>query len=176
MPGLERDRQPVDPLPLDRVDLEAQAVVRHLVARPGCASQLAEDEPGDSVVVLVRQIAVELLIEVVDRERAVDADRVVVDPLDRLVRQVELVFDLTDDLLEQVLECHDALHRAVLVDHDREVLVRAAELGQERREVLRLRNHVRRPDELLHLHRGDAVLVHRHDQIADVQHTDDVVE
>ena len=33
VPRLERDRQAVDALALDRVDLEAQAVVRHLVAR-----------------------------------------------------------------------------------------------------------------------------------------------
>ena len=37
--------------------------------------------------------------------------------------QVELVLDLADDLLEQVLERDDPLHRAVLVDDDRHVLV-----------------------------------------------------
>ena len=48
------------------------------------------------------------------------------------VREVELVFDLAHDLLEQVLERDDPLEVAVLVDHDREVLVRAPELGQQR--------------------------------------------
>ena len=85
----------------------------------GRAAELAEDEAGDRVVVLLGQVAAEALVEVVDRERAVDPHRVVVDPLDGLVRQVELVLDLADDLLEQVLERDDALHRAVLVDHDR---------------------------------------------------------
>ena len=75
----------------------------------------------------------ELLVEVVDRERAVDPDVRLVEPLDRLVREVELVLDLADDLLEQVLERDDALHRAVLVDDDRHVLVRAPELGEQRR-------------------------------------------
>jgi len=56
------------------------------------------------------------------------------------------------------------------------VLIRPAELGQECSKVLRLRDHVRRPDELLHLHRGDSLVVHRDDQVADVQHADDVVE
>ena len=45
--------------------------------------------------------------------------------LDRLVGQVELVLDLADDLLEQVLERDDARRRAVLVDDDGHVLVRA---------------------------------------------------
>ena len=91
----------------------------------------------------------ELLVEVVDREGAVHANAAVVDPLDRLVGQVELVLDLADDLLEQVLERDDPLHRAVLVDHDRHVLVRAAELLEHRRQVLRLRHHRRRADQLL---------------------------
>ena len=78
-----------------------------------------------------------------------DADRVVVDLLDRFVREVVLVLDLADDLLEQVLERDDALHRAVLVDDDRHVLLRLAELGQHRGEVLRLGDEVRRAKELL---------------------------
>ena len=99
------------------------------------------------MVVLVLERGAELLVEVVDRERAVDPDRRLVDPLDRLVRQVELVLDLADDLLEQILEGDDALHRAVLVDDDRHVLVRAAELGQQRGEILRLRHDVGGPEE-----------------------------
>ena len=114
---------------------------------PGSADrpELPEDEAGDRVVVLDRQVGVELLVEVVDREGAVDADRVVVDPLDRLVREVELVLDLADDLLEEVLERDDPLDVAVLVDHDRHVLVRPAELGEQRGDVLGLRHHRRGP-------------------------------
>ena len=59
-------------------------------------------------------------------------------PLDRVVRKVELVLDLADDLLQQVLERHDALHRTVLVEHDRHVQVLGAELGEQAAEVLRL--------------------------------------
>ena len=119
------------------------------VARLGLMAEQAEDEARDRVVVLDGQVDPELLVEVVDRERPVDVDRLVVDPLDRLVREVELVLDLADDLLEQVLERDDPLEAAVLVDDDRHVLAGAAELREERGEVLRLRHHVRRAEQRL---------------------------
>ena len=62
------------------------AVVRDLVARLGGAVERAEDEAGDRVVVGVREIDLELVVEVVDRHRPVDAHRVVVDALDRSPR------------------------------------------------------------------------------------------
>ena len=93
-----------------------------------------------------------------------------------LLGLVELVGDLADDLLEQVLERDDALHRPVLVDHDRHVLLRALELGQQREQALRLGHHRRRPHELLDVDRRDAAVVHRRDEVADVQHADDLVE
>src|SRR5215213_11841118 len=160
---LERDREAIDSLALHRVDVEHDAVVRDLVARRGGATEPAEDEAGDRVVVLLRQVDLELLVEVVDRERPADADPVLVEPLDRLVREVELVLDLAHDLLQHVLERDDSLHRAVLVDHDRQVLVGAPKLRQQRAEVLRLGNHVRRADEVRELDGADAALVERLD-------------
>ena len=147
-----------------------------LVAGLGRAAQHPEDEAAERVVVLDRQRDAELLVEVVDRERAVDAHAAVLEPLDRLVRQVELVLDLADDLLEQVLERDDPLELAVLVDHDRHVLVRAAELGQQRGQVLRLRDDVRRPQQLLELDAGDAAVDERREEVAHVQDADDLVE
>ena len=99
----------------------------------------------------------------------------VVDPLDGFVRQVELVLDLADDLLEHVLERDDPLHVAVLVDDDRHVLVRPPELVQERRDVLRLGDDVRRPQDLLDLDLGHAPLVHRLQQVAQMEDADDVL-
>src|SRR5207247_7188873 len=113
------------------------------------AAKLPEDEAGHGVVVLDRQVDAELLVEVVDRERAVDPDAPVRELLDRLVREVELVLDLADDLLEQVLERDNTLHRAILVDDDRHVLLLAAKLVQEGGEVLGLGNDVRRADQAL---------------------------
>ena len=119
----------------------------------------------------------ELLVEVVDRERAVDAHRVVVDLLERLVRQVVLVLDLADDLLEQVLERDDALHRAVLVDDDRHVLVRAR---GTRRAAARgpsspgTKYGVRSSSSITTL--SIPLLVERREEVADVEDADDLVE
>ena len=109
--------------------------------------------------VLVRQLGAEALVELVDREHAVDAVGVVVDLLDLLLGDVELVLDLADDLLEQVLERADPGHAAVLVDDDREVVARPPELLQQRGEILRLRDDVRRAHDLLEVHVGEAAVV-----------------
>ena len=122
------------------------------------------------------ELGAELLVEVVDRVRAVDPDPLLVDSLDRRVGEVELVLDLAHDLLEQVLEGGDPLHRAVLVDHDRHVLLLAAEVGEERGEVLRLRDDVRRPHDRLEADGGDPEVVHRREEVAHVEDADDLVE
>src|SRR5438132_11934998 len=75
LPGLVRDEldlEPLDPRALDVEDLEARAVVLDLVSPLWRAPDQPEDEAADRVVVLDRQIPLELLVEVVDRERAVD--------------------------------------------------------------------------------------------------------
>ena len=96
--------------------------------------------------------------------------------LDRLVRQVELVLDLADDLLQEILEGDDPLRRAVLVDDDRHVLVRAPELGEERGQVLRLGHDVGRAQQRGELDLGDRAVVERRDEVADVEDADDLVE
>ena len=165
-------REPVD---LEHAEAGARPL-RTVVADLGRTSELAEDEPGHRVEVLLLELGVELLVEVVDRVRAVDADVRLVDPLDRRVRKVELVLDVADDLLEEVLERDDPLHVAVLVDDDRHVLLLAAEVGEERGEVLRLRDDVRGPHDRLELDRRDAEVVDRAEEVADVEDADDVVE
>ena len=142
----------------------------------GRAPELAEDEAGDRVVVLLRQVGLELLVEVVDRERAVDPDVALVDALDRLVREVVLVLDLAHDLLEQVFERDDPLEGAVLVDDERHVLVLAPELRKHRREVLRLRDDMGRANELLDDDVVDPAVVKGPEEVAHVQEADDVVK
>ena len=134
--------------------LEPEPVAPNGVAHLGRAPELAEHEPGHRVEVLLLELGAELLVEVVDRVRAVDADVLLVDPLDGRVGEVELVLDLAHDLLEHVLERDDPVHVAVLVDDDRHVLLLAPEVGEERGEVLRLRDDVRRADDRLELDRA----------------------
>ena len=70
---------------------------------------------------------------------------VLVDPLNGAVlRKVELVLDLADDLLEDVLEGHDSLYRAVFVDHHHHVLLLAPEEVSERGQILGLRDNIPR--------------------------------
>ena len=100
----------------------------------------------------------------------------VVDPLDRGVGKVELVLDLTDDLLEDVLQRDDPVHVPVLVDHDCHVLLLPPEVGEQRGEVLRLGHDEGRARDRLELHRRDAEVVHRREEVTHVEDADHVVE
>src|SRR6185436_11035126 len=88
----------LDPRALDLQHAEAKAVVLDLVAFGGCPAEQTEDEARDRVVVLGGELDSKLLVEIVDREGPVDPHSLLVDLLDRLVRKVELVLDLADDL------------------------------------------------------------------------------
>src|SRR5688500_5382622 len=98
----ELDLEPLDPRAVHLDHDEPQAVVLDLVPLLRRAPQRTEDEARDRVVVLLRQLLGELLVEVVDGERAVDEHATVLELLDGLVGEVVLVLDLADDLLEQV--------------------------------------------------------------------------
>ena len=66
--------------------------------------------------------------------------------------------------------------RAVLVDDDRHVLVRLAELREEGAEVLRLRDDVRRMEQRLESRPRRAVVFERGDERPDVEDPEHVVE
>ena len=66
---------------------------------------------------------------------------------DRLGLDVVLVADLADDLLEQVLDRHQARGAAVLVDDDRALNLLALELLQQLGDTLGLGHEVRRPQQ-----------------------------
>src|SRR4029077_12986410 len=91
----------LDPVSLDLEHVEAHAVVGDVVAALGSPPELPEDEAADAVEVLIRELGAEALVELVDREPAVYTERILPDLLHRLVRHVELVLDLADDLLEE---------------------------------------------------------------------------
>ena len=65
---------------------------------------------------------------------------------DRLRLDVVLVADLADDLLEQVLDRHEARGAAVLVDHDRDLHLLALELLEQLRHPLGLGHEGGRPE------------------------------
>src|SRR4029079_15699701 len=177
----ERGRQELDLEPLDAraaglEHAEADLVLRDLVTDLGRAAEMPEHEPRDRVEVLSFQTCPELLVEVVDRERPVDPDRRLAQPLDQLVREIELVLDVADDLLEQVLEGDDAGGGPVLVHDDGDVLTRPPEVREEGAEVLRLGNDVRSAQEVRERDGASATVVERGDEVTDVEDPDDVVE
>ncbi len=168
------DPQARDARAVDLGDPELDVGRDQLVAHDGPPPEVREDEPGEGSRALLRQLGAHRLVEVVDRQGAGHRERAVVDPGDGRVREVVLVLDLADDLLEDVLDRDDALGAAVLVDDDGERLVRLPQLAQEDAEVLRLRNHVRRAGE--RRDRGRRVAVRGGDEVAQADHADEPVD
>src|SRR6266540_2275532 len=95
--------------------------------RPCCASGFPLECPPD------------LVGQVVDGKRAGRQHRAVRLAPDPAGVLVEFVVDLPDQLLQQVLDGHDALDAAVLVDHDGELLPLGLEAAQRVQHAQRLR-------------------------------------
>ncbi len=95
--------------------------------------------------------------------------------LDHRILHVELVDDLSEELLDDVLEGHEAGGAAVLVDDDREVEAVALHLPQERGDPLGLGHEVRRTGQLGHRSLLVAVALGSH-QVLGVDDADDVVD
>src|SRR5712691_988852 len=85
-PLLERHRQLEDARAVDLEHVEAHAVVVDRVTCLRLATEQTEDKAGHGVVVLVRHLGLEPLVEVVDRVRPVDDHGVLVDLFHGLVR------------------------------------------------------------------------------------------
>ena len=83
----------------------------------GEAAELLNDVAADGVEVLLRQREVVALVHVRDRGPAVDEHVPLRGRRELRLRDVVLVLDVADDLLDHVLERHQALEIAILVDH-----------------------------------------------------------
>ena len=81
-------------------------------------------------------------------------ERVVVLADDGLGLAVVLVANLADQLLDDVLDGHEAGRAAVLVDDDRELKALLLELAQQIDDALRLGHERRRPHDLRDLARA----------------------
>src|SRR5690606_13774414 len=84
-------------------------------ARDRHAAQRLREQPGDRVHLLGRQLHLEQLAQVLDRQPAGDPHRAVLQPLDRRDLHVVLVGDLPDDLFQDVLDRDQAGGATVLV-------------------------------------------------------------
>ena len=116
----------------------------------GTVADAVVDQPADGVVfvgVLEPEVRVEQLGQVVDVGPAVDPRLVVGQPHDERLLLVVLVLDLADDLLEQVLDGHQAGRPAVLVEHDRDVDLAALEFVEQVVDAHRLGHEDGRPED-----------------------------
>ena len=96
--------------------------------------------------------------------------------LDLRLLVVVLVVDLADDLLEDVLDRHEAGGAAVLVAHDRDVRSARLEVAQLDVDRLRDRDERRRPHQRLPAVHRLVVVDHEGQQVLGVQDAGDVVE
>ena len=88
---------------------------------------------------------------------------------------VVLVVDLADDLLQHVLDRHQSGDAAVLVDHDRHVVARLAELAQQHVEFLGFRDQHRRTQQFAHVLRRAVVGDDAAQQVLGQQDAEDLV-
>src|SRR5829696_5618389 len=103
---------------VDALYLHGGAVGLDGVAGLGGASEGAEDVAAYGVEVLVGKVELETLVHVDYGDASVDGVEVVTDLLDGRLALVELVLDLTDDLLDDVLYSDKPLDTPPLVDDD----------------------------------------------------------
>ncbi len=126
--------------------------------------------------VLLLELGPELLVEVVDREGAVDTKRF------SSIRSMDSSGRSNSSSMSPTISSRTSSSVtipsvvAVLVDHDGHVLLLAPEVREERGEILRLRNDVCRANDRLEANGRDAEVVDRGEEIAHVQDPDDLVE
>ena len=161
--------------PSTSTTVSSRPSVRTASPTSGRAAELAEHEPRHRVEVLLLELRAELLVEVVDRERAVDADACLVDA----ARPTSSGRSNSSSMSPTISSSRSSSVTipsivAVLVDDDRHVLLLAPEVGEQRREVLRLRDDVRWAGAIdFELDRRDAAVVHRAEEVAHVEDPDD---
>src|SRR5207342_3741428 len=122
-----------------RGDPEHEAAHREFLAGFRQMANGRRDQATDGVVLVVVEVGVEALVEVRDRRQCVDHEQAIglgAHQRLRVLGFVVLVVDVADDLLEYVLDGDQPGDAAVLVDHDRHVVARLAELAQQHVEAL----------------------------------------
>ena len=148
----------------------------HRLAQLREVTELGHQETGDRLVGPLGQDNPCLLGKIVGIQQPVDNHVAAAQAMRPASFEVVFVADVADDLLDEILERHDARRAAVLVDDDREVLVFASHLRQSREHVLAVGQHLDRPHEVSDptgARRSDSARVVT--QVADVHEADDVI-
>src|SRR5690606_28683508 len=124
---------------------EFKTAERQLLAAPWQAAQLMHYQSAGRVVIVIRQVGVEVFVKVLDpgqRPHQVRraAFRVGLGLDARRFLAVVLVIYFADDFFQYVLDRQQARNAAVLVDDNRHVIVAVAKLLEEGIEPLRFRD------------------------------------
>src|SRR5256885_3084340 len=99
-----RDMQRGDPVALFFQNAETESVKRKALPGFGDRTRLVNYQTGDRRRLFVRQAPVHQAIEIADRHRAVDHDGAIRLRLAAAYRNVVLVGNVTDGILQNVLE------------------------------------------------------------------------
>src|SRR6185503_17116691 len=144
-----RDADAADALALDRLHHEARAGCLEGLALAREAPELCGDEAAERVVRLGRlDLQPERLAHVLERDARVHERLGLGDGEHELVLDVVFIADLADDLLDEVLDRHEAGGAAVFIYDDRDVDLVLLHLTKQRVHFLRLRDEDGRPQEL----------------------------
>src|SRR5262245_8174103 len=111
----------LDDLEREIVDVDGLAHVRH-------ATEVRQQIPAHGFEALALDIDVQPLTHLVDAHLAAEDETAVALVRDGLALDIVFVANLADDLLEQILDGHQASGAAVLVDHDRHLRLPALHL------------------------------------------------
>src|SRR5512132_4462328 len=106
--GLARDQHLGDATPVHLLRLEHQILVGDLLALLGDGAEQAQHQPAHRIPLLVGELGVEELVHLIDPQPPVDAVGPVPKIDDRRLLPVVLVGDLPHELLEEVLQRHQA--------------------------------------------------------------------
>src|SRR6266851_9412669 len=145
-----RDADPADAAALDLLGREPVPVAHDRLTLVRDVAQQVEDEPPDRVPVALRQLGVQELVGLVDREPGVHPEVAVGERLHEGLLDVVLVDDLADQLLDQVPEGDDTGRPAVLVHDYRHVELLVLHLPHQSRDPFGLGHEAGLPDELAH--------------------------
>src|SRR6476620_12688081 len=151
--GMHADMKRMQSTRIGARDAETEATERQFLAGFRQVSDRRRHQAADGVVFVIVEISTEALVEVGDRRQCIH-DILAVglrrDQRLRILGLVVFVIDVSDDLLEHVLDRDQSGDATVLVDHDRHVVARLAELAQQHVEFLRFRAQPRRPQQCAH--------------------------
>ena len=137
-----------DPAPGHLVHRELVAVQRHLLALPRHPAEFRQHQAAHRAHVLARELVAQPSLELGERHAAQHPPVALVElQYRRHLVGVVLVLDLAHDLLQDVLQRHDAGRAAELVHHHGEVARPPLEVAQLAVERLALGHERRRPDQ-----------------------------